>query len=192
MLAVGPLVLIGPVCVGKSIAGRLAAERLGREFLEADDQAQQVYERGGWTGARFADLNSRHGAEAAYADFEVFVADTAVTVLAGRPAAVVAMGAGHTHYRTEQQGRRVRQALADARARVCLLLPHEDPDSCVRLLRGRALRDRNDDFVRGDRDLLSEWVRSSQNRELAHTTIITRGQTPRQTAAHLAAQVANP
>lgn len=151
---------------------------------------QQVYERGGWTRERFADLKSRRGADAAYADFEVFVADTAIAVLAERSAAVVAMGAGHTHYRNQQQRLRVRQALADARARVCLLLPHEDPDCCVQLLRERAMRDRGDDFVRGARDLLLEWVRSSQNRELAHSTIITRGQTPWQTGALLAAQVA--
>ena len=98
-----PVVLIGPVCVGKSVAGALVAERLGREFIEADRVCSQIYAERGWSPARFAEVKACRGAEAAYDDFEAFAAASACQVLYGYLGAVIAMGAGHTHYRSRQR-----------------------------------------------------------------------------------------
>lgn len=177
-----PVVLIGPVCVGKSVAGALVAERLGREFIEADWVSSQVYAERGWSPARFAELKARRGADAAYDDFEEFVAATARQVLYRCPEAVIAMGAGHTHYRNARRHEDVVATFESVRATAVLLLPSADPVDAVRQLRERALRDRADDFRRDDRDLLAEWVHSQQNRRLAAHTVITAGRTPVETA----------
>jgi hypothetical protein len=91
-----PLVLIGPVCAGKSVAGTLVAERLGHEFIEADWVSSQIYAERGWSPARFANLKARRGAEAAYDDFEAFAAARARQALYAYPGEVIAMGAGDT------------------------------------------------------------------------------------------------
>lgn len=186
-----PVVLIGPVCVGKSVAGALVAQRLGREFVEADWVSSQVYAERGWSPARFAELKARRGAEAAYDDFEGFVVATARKVLYSYPDAVIAMGAGHTHYRNRQRYEEVVAAFDSVRAAIVLLLPSADPLEAVRQLRERALRDRGDDFRRDDRDLLAEWVNSQQNRRLATHTVITAGQTPVETADEIGEVIAS-
>ena len=177
-----PVVLIGPVCVGKSAAGTLVAERLGREFIEADWVSSQVYAERGWSPARFAELKERRGAEAAYDDFEAFAAASARQLLYAYPGAVIAMGAGHTHYRSRQRHEDVLAAFEAVQATTVLLLPCADPLDAVRQLRQRAVLDRADDFRRDDRDLLAEWVHSQQNRRLATHTVITARRTPAETA----------
>ena len=115
-----PVVLIGPVRVGKSVAG-------------------------------VAELMPRRGTDAAYDDFEGYVAATARHVLYAHLDAVITMGAGHTHYRSRQRHEDVLAAFDSVQATAVLLLPCADPMDAVRQLRQRAALDRADDFRRDDR-----------------------------------------
>jgi hypothetical protein len=164
---------------------------LGREFIEADWVASQVYAERGWSPARFAELKARRGTDAAYDDFEDFVAATARHVLYAHLDAVIAMGAGHTHYRSRQRHEDVLAAFDSVQATAVLLLPCADPMDAVRQLRQRAVLDRADDFRRDGRDLLTVWVHSQQNHRLATHTVITAGQTPAQTADEIIEVIAS-
>lgn len=117
------------------------------------------------------------------------MAAAVIDVLASHPDAVVAAGAGHTHFRVPQRREEIGAAVAREAAATCLLLPCRDLTEAVHLLRGRAVRDRGDDFRRDGRDLLHEWVHSEQTRRLADATGLTMGRNPDQTAEDVVAAV---
>jgi hypothetical protein len=86
-------------------------------------------------------------------------------VTADHPDAVIALGAGHSHYEDSTYFDAVREALQTCR--VVLLLPYSDMQHSIEVLRGRCVATKGHDWTINGYDFLSGWVTSEQNRTLA-------------------------
>jgi shikimate kinase len=180
-----PLVLIGPVAVGKSTVGELLADRLGAPFVDLDEIAAPYYEQCGAPIEALIERAHTDGFLAAHAWWQPARAHAAVSAVADHTGSVIAFGAGHSHFEDDRFASMVGAVLA--KATVVLLSASLDEDDAVGQLRRRCVAERGDDqdwMVEGV-DMIREWVRSEQNRRLADITVVT----DERSAAEVAAEI---
>ncbi|MEV3978580.1 shikimate kinase [Nonomuraea sp. NPDC049758] len=179
------MILIGPAAAGKSTLGEGMAAATGRRFVDIDAIGAGYYAEVGWDMDRLRSRIRAVGRVAAEREWEPARAHAVERAVADHPDAVVALGAGHSHYTQPELFRRVRAALA-AVAHVVLVLPCPDEERSVQVLRRRSLATKQTDWISADgHDFLAEWVRDPGNRTLATTVLHTDGQTPDETLARL-------
>lgn len=170
----GTVVVIGPVAVGKTTVGRALAERLGRRFVDVDDDvAEAVYDELGMGYDVLFARADRDGAVAAYRWWEPALVAAAERALRDHTGAVIAFGAGHAHFTQRPHADRVATLLEEAT--VVLLRAHADDDRAIELVRARSISERDHDWCYGDVDYIADWVRSDQNRRLADLEVVTDG-----------------
>jgi shikimate kinase len=173
------LVLIGPVAVGKSTVGPLVAERLGRAFVDLDDVAhERYYDEVDGGVARLIEHAIADGFVAASAWWQPTRVHAVRRVLADHPGAVIAFGAGHSHYEDDEHAAAVASALDGAV--VVFLVPSDDVDAATELLRARCIAERGEDqdWRYPERDFLHDWVASVQNRRLSDAVVHTSTRSP--------------
>src|SRR5688500_1351846 len=118
------VVLIGPVCVGKSTLLPFVAARLGRPYVDLDDVAEPYYEEVGRGRAALHEIGAARGDLGAYVWWQEGHPHAVRRVLEDHPDAVVALGAGHTTFTDDALFREVQDLLAERD--VILLLPGGD------------------------------------------------------------------
>lgn len=181
------MVLIGPAAAGKSTLGRLLAEATGRRFVDVDEIGEPYYAEVGWTMDRLRERAAVVGRVAAEREWEPARAHAVRRAVEAHPHAIVALGAGHSHYTDSGLFADVRQALA-AIPRVVLVLPCARPERSVEVLRRRSMSAKGTDWISGDgHDFLDEWVRDPGNALLATETVYTDGRNPTESADRLLA-----
>lgn len=185
------VVLFGPVCTGKSTLVPLVAERLDRPCVDLDDVAEPYYEEVGKGRAALWEIGAARGDLGAYRWWQEGHPHAVRRVLADHPGAVVALGAGHTVYEQAEFFDEVRALLSPATGRFAILvLPCADLDRSLALLRERSVAERDGmDWVMDGVDILANWVKGPQNRELAQLTVFTEGRTPADVADEIVAAV---
>lgn len=120
------IVLIGPMCAGKSSTARLLAERLGYPYVELDERRWDYYRELDTYEDVVALLKSGEiGLLDQYNYWKPFEAHAVARVVQEYPNCVLDFGAGHGVYEDEALLARVQQALATV-AHVILLLPSPD------------------------------------------------------------------
>jgi len=181
------VVLIGPVAVGKSTVGELLAPLLGSEFIDLDEFAADAYAHSGQSVDALIEHAKAHGFVAAHRWWQPARLLAVREVLRQHPDAVIAFGAGHSHFEDDQLAEEVATLLEPHL--VVLLLPSADPVDAVRTLRSRCIADRGEDqdWLFDDVDFLDDWVRSEQNRAVADLVITVDGCSPGEIASALAA-----
>ena len=170
------VVLIGPVCVGKTTLLPLLAARLGRPSVDLDDVAEPYYEEVGRDREALNLIGAQRGDIGAYLWWQEAHPHAVRRVLEDHPDAVIALGAGHTTYTDLNLFEEVRSLLEPCAT--VLLLPSPDNEENLRLLRQRAIALNGMDWVMDGVDILEQWVAGEQNRVLASVTIYTEGRTP--------------
>lgn len=185
-----PLVLIGPVAVGKSTVGELLGALLHVPFVDLDEFAAPYYDECDAPVEALIERAHADGFLAALRWWQPARAHAAGRVVADHPGSVIAFGAGHSHFEDEEFFESVRAALTDAT--VVLLSADADDDVAVGLLRERCVVERGDDqdWIIEGVDMLRDWVHSEQNRQLADLTVVTHGLTPQQVAEAIVAALA--
>lgn len=178
-----PVALIGPAGSGKSTVAQIAAALLGRPFVDVDDVGHRYYEVAGQPLAALAERIQLEGFSVSHRWWQP-ARLAAAAVIAENPGAVIAFGAGHSHFEDDEYSDAIR--LAFRAAFVVLLLPSPDPIESVQVLRERCMKDKGTDWVRDGHDFLTEWTISSQNLGLANCVVYGNGRT----AAWIAADVA--
>lgn len=186
-----PILLIGPICAGKSTVAQLLAETLGLPRVELDEQRWTYYEAAGFDHAIAKHIMATEGTLGILRyskPFEVYAVEQAVR---DYPNAVMDLGAGHSVYEEAALFERVAQALAPL-PNVILLLPSPDVEQSVAILNARfaALLEREMGEV--DARLLGvneQFVRHPSNQRLATLTVYTEGQTPAETCAAIIPQL---
>jgi shikimate kinase len=168
------IVLIGPVCAGKSTVGDLLGEALATEHVDADHVAARYYLEAGWSVERFRAIERRAGLLPAYRDGEHAMVSVLERVLADHHDCVFSLGAAHTHFLTPALMDRARQALSSF-AHVVLLLPSPDAARSVSILRERSVSLGLRSWRDADCDLIERWVIDSCNGDLATFTLYTEG-----------------
>lgn len=180
------VVLIGPVAVGKSTVGALLAPLLGREFVDLDEFATDDYPTSEHSVDALIEHARADGFVAAHRWWQPARLQAVREVLQHRPEAVIAFGAGHSHFEDDHIAVEVATLLEPHV--VVFLLPCTDPAEAVGILRARCMAERGDDqdWLFDDVDFLDDWVQSAQNHALADVTVAIDGRTPDEVAVALA------
>jgi adenylate kinase family enzyme len=174
------IIIIGPVCAGKSTQGQLVAKALNKRSLSLDNIAKDYYEANGLSLAQFQQAKIEKGYLQAYQLWWPSLAYAARQVIKDYPDCVIDFGAGHTHYEDELLFRSVKKALAPY-SNIILLLPTADLDRSVSILRQRSIEERKSDWIHDGYDFIEHWVKDYCNHDLATVTIFTENKTPEQT-----------
>ena len=176
MWTVRQVVLIGPVCVGKSTVMPLVAARLGRSCVDLDDVAEAYYEEVGRGRTRLQGIGAERGDLGAYLWWQEGHPHAVRRVLEDYPGAVISLGAGHTTYTDPALFEQVRALLSECQ--VILLLPTPNNDTSLSVLRERAIRLNGMDWRMNGVDVLEQWVVGEQNRRLASKIVYTGDDAP--------------
>ncbi len=170
---VAPVVLIGPVGVGKSTVAGMLAGRLGLPNVSVDGACATYYAEIGFDQAESDRRQGTEGGRAAYRYWKRFEAYAVERILTDHQDAVIDLGGGHSVQEDPALFARVRAALAPVR-NVVLLLPSPDPEESVRILAERRAPPAGFDWHR-------HFVHHPSNGILAKLTVYTAGQTAEQT-----------
>ena len=170
------VVLIGPVCAGKSTLLPLIAGRLGRPSVDLDDVAEPYYEEVGHGREELNLIGAERGDLGAYLWWQQGHPHAVRRVLEDYPDAVIALGAGHTTYSDAELFEEVRSLLTPCAT--ALVLPSPDNRESLRVLRQRAIERNGGDWIMDGVDVLDQWVSGEQNRLLATVTVFTEARTP--------------
>ena len=165
--------LIGPAGAGKSSVGARVAALLQKPFVDLDEIGDTYYKEIDQSFDRFTTVIASNDFVDAHRWWQPARAHGVERVLDEHPGAVIAFGAGHSHFEDAHYFDVVRVALAPVT--VVLLLPAPDAETAIVTLRARCERDRGISWVNGGVDFLSDWVRSVQNHSLADHTVYADG-----------------
>lgn len=186
------IILIGPVCTGKSTLAPLLADHLEVPQVSLDQISLTYLEELGDGEAAFGNIqqelnhgeatlrNVQQGFLATYRQWEPFFASAMERLLSKHFDRIIDLGAGHSHYQDHGLFQRVHQALAPYH-NIVLVLPSPDLDLSVQILKERSLSQRGYDWIADGYDFIEHWVKDRCNHELATLTVYTQDKTPQQT-----------
>jgi hypothetical protein len=186
------IILIGPVCTGKSTLAPLLAHRLAVPQVSLDQLSLSYLEELGGGEAALGSIqqelnrgqaalrNVQQGCLATYRQFEPFFASAVERLLSQHFDRIIDLGAGHSHYQDQDLFQRVRQVLAPYH-NIVLVLPSPDLDLSVQILKERSLSQRGYDWIADGYDFIDHWVKDRCNHELTTLTVYTQDKTPQQT-----------
>lgn len=175
------IVLIGPMCAGKSSTARLLAARLGLERIELDALRWNYYREIGYDEEMAALLkSSKPGLLERSAYWKPFEAYAVERVVQDYPNCVLDFGAGNAVFEDEALLARVQQALAPIE-HVILLLPSPDLEEATAVVNTRfaKLLQEVAGTVSPEALLLNEhFVKHPSSRRLAKTITYTGSMSP--------------
>jgi hypothetical protein len=186
------IILIGPVCTGKSTLAPLLADRLRVPQVSLDQISLSYLEElgDGEATLRNVQQETNHGEATfrkaqqgfleTYRQWEPFFVTALERLLSKHFDRIIDLGAGHSHYQDDSLFQRVRQALAPY-PNIVLVLPSPDLDLSVQILKERSLSQRGYDWIADGYDFIEHWVKDRCNHELATLTVYTQDKTPEQT-----------
>ena len=184
MHAISTIILIGPMCAGKSTIAEMLAGRLGIKRYELDSLRDGYYDEIGYDkelASKIAD--GEEGMMGLIKYWKPFEAHAVERALSEYENCVLDFGAGHSVYEDEDLFIRVQNALARF-DHVILLLPSPDLDESVEILNTRFSRLLEREIGKVDSrllDLNEYFVKHPSNHQLAKMTIYTQGRSPEET-----------
>lgn len=179
MTSAPTILMIGPICVGKSTISALLAEKLAIPHYAVDEQRWDLYKEIGYSedeASRIAHSEGILGVLHYWKPFEVHAVER---VLSSQSGCVIDFGAGHSVYEDPALFERV-QAAFTPHPHVVLLLPSPDVDESIRVANARFADLLQREVGTVNPDLLTlnaHFVRHPSNRLLAKTVIYTEGKT---------------
>lgn len=181
--SVRQVVLIGPVCAGKTSVLPLVADGLGAPGVDLDEVAESYYEEVGFGRDRLHEVGAQLGDLGAYRWWQGGHPHAVRRVFEEHPESVIALGAGHTVFEDEALQAEVIELLRPKFS--VLLLPSADLDESVQIIRQRAIDTRDMSWIMNGHDVIDEWIRGPQNFSLADVTVFDRGRSPAEVAGEV-------
>lgn len=180
------IVLIGPICAGKSTLAGLLADKLGMPRVEMDELRWKYFEGTGYSKDEARQIYHAEGNLGVLRYSKQFEAEMVEKMLAHHPKAVIDFGAGHSIYDNAADLERVSRALKPFN--VVLVLPFEDEDKSIAVLntRFKALLEREKlDPSQEMMDMNTGFVRHPANRQLANIVLYTEDKTAKESCTEL-------
>ena len=178
------IILIGPMCAGKSTVGKLLADRLGIKGYELDDLRQDYYDEIGYDKKQASEIaNGEEGMMGLIKYWKPFEVYAVERVVSEHQNCVLSFGAGHSVFEDAELFTRVKNALAPFDY-IILLLPSPDLDDSVKTLNSRFSNLLEREVGKVDPKLLGlneHFVKHPSNHQLAKFTIYTQGKSPEDT-----------
>lgn len=185
------VILIGPMCVGKSTVGALLAEKLGIPQKPMDDLRWDYYTEIGYDHAIEEKIREENGTMAVLAYWKPFEAHAVERLLNEFTNCVFDFGAGHSMFDGELFDR-VAKVMAPY-ANIILLLPTQNLDESVDILQKRFEALHGWDGIAEDGTNVHEYfVKHPAHQKLAKHTVYTQDKTPAQTCAEILELIGQP
>lgn len=162
------IILIGPICVGKSTQADLLSEKLSMPRCDVDEIRLKYYKEIGYD-EKEADELRRHGFEQLYKYWKQFEIHTVERIVQEYQGYIIDFGAGHSVYEDNEYFDRAKKALKNEQF-IILLLPSMDMRESIEILNAR-----NDVKING------HFVKHESNYKLAKYTVYTKDKQPEET-----------
>lgn len=182
-----PIILIGPVCCGKSTIANLLSNKMNIPRYELDELRWEYYQEQGYDEEQASKIVREKGFPgllAYWKPFEVYAVERVVSEYTN---CVIDFGAGHSVFENEEQFNRVQKALSSV-DHVILLLPSPDLDKSTKILNARFTKLLEDEIGEVDLDVLKmneNFVKHPSNSKLASATVYTEGKSPEETCEEI-------
>jgi shikimate kinase len=174
------IILIGPMNAGKSVLGRLLAEKLNIPQVSLDNLRWDYYAEIGYDREEALRIKEKEGMSGVVLRYwKPFEAYAVERLLSDHENCVFDLGAGHTVYEEEDLFARVERALAPYEY-VILLIPSANHDESIRIL---GERDVEDPTVANQLNEL--FVRHPSNEKLAKHIVYTKNKTPEESCEEI-------
>ncbi|HEX5322425.1 MAG TPA: shikimate kinase [Capsulimonadaceae bacterium] len=178
------IILIGPIGAGKSTIGKLLSEKLSLPQYHMDYLRWEYYKEIGYDDQKINEQRDPDdGFWGLYRLWKPFEIHAVERLLADHPEGVIDFGGGHSVYEDDALFERARAALAPFQ-HVVLILPSEDLDESIRVLRERMPESPEDIH-----EVNAHFVHHHSNSDLAKIVVYTSGKAPEQTCDEIAQAV---
>ncbi|MEX1071016.1 MAG: shikimate kinase [Anaerolineales bacterium] len=178
------IILIGPMCAGKSTVAELLAKKLAIPHYAVDDHRWDLYEQTDYSKEVAAQImKSDQGTLGLLQYMKPFEVYAVERILAEQSNCVIDFGAGHSVHEDPQLFARVEKAMAPF-DNVILLLPSEDVDQSVKILNERFEQLLQREVGEVDPKLLGlndHFTKHPSNFRLAKHIVYTDGKTAEET-----------
>ncbi|UJL46031.1 shikimate kinase [Virgibacillus sp. NKC19-16] len=170
------IILIGPICSGKSTVAEVLSSKTGIPQRPMDDLRFDYYKEIGFSEIRQNEIRETYGYMAMYTYWKTFEAH-AVT-LEDYPNCTHDFGAGHSVYEDQRLFKEVKSALIDYE-NIFLLLPSQNEQESINVLNERlkGVTTNNDMY-----QLNEHFVKHKSNKLLAKYIVYTNGSSPEEIA----------
>ncbi|RDZ11753.1 shikimate kinase [Priestia megaterium] len=166
-----PIILIGPMCAGKTTVGEMVAKKLNIPQCSMDEVRFYYYSEIGFSKETQQNIREKQGFQGMYAYWKPFEAYAVKRILEDYQHAVIDFGAGHSVYEDIKLFQQVEKTLKPYQS-LFLLLPSADREESIQILHQRLhqVTDDNDVF-----ELNKHFVTHPSNHILAKQTFYTKG-----------------
>ncbi|MDR7242456.1 shikimate kinase [Priestia megaterium] len=165
-----PIILIGPMCAGKTTVGEMVAKKLKIPQCSMDEVRFYYYSEIGFSKETQQNIREKQGFQGMYPYWKPFESYAVKRILEKYKHAVIDFGAGHSVYEDIKLFQQVENTLKPYQS-LFLLLPSADKEEFIQILhqRLRQVTDDKDVF-----ELNKHFVTHPSNQKLAKQTIYTK------------------
>lgn len=175
------IILIGPMCAGKSTFGREIAKLTKMKRVPMDRVRWYYYLKDGFSIEEEEKIKSFDDVMTYWKPFEV---KAVKRIVAEFPNSVIDFGAGHSYYTDEHQFQQV-QAVLSPLPNIILLLPSESKEESLKICNQR-LKDRvKRELQQTEIDANYAFINHASNYDLAKHIVYTKDKSPEQTAQEI-------
>ena len=176
-----PIVLIGPLSVGKSTVAKELERKISIRNVPLDAVSQYYYFKHGYSDNHFERLNDELEKEKYMKTFDIKVIKD---VLADFPKDIIDFGAGHSHYEDQASIKKAKQILSPFK-NVILLLPSKDNRKSMEILKRNMKKLLGEEPSKYAIDVGEKYLKSASNKELAKKIVYTENRPPKEIAEEI-------
>ncbi|MED4287485.1 shikimate kinase [Priestia megaterium] len=176
-----PVILIGPICSGKTTVAEIISNKLNIPQCSIDDVRFDYYKEIGFSKEQQERIREKEGFKGVYTYWKPFEVHAVKRVLEDYPTYIHDFGAGHSVYEDESLLQKA-QVILEKYENIFLLLPSSDINESINTLTERLSKITDDKSVY---ELNEHFIRNKSNRILSKHTIYTN----RKSAEEVAQQI---
>ncbi|WP_394530979.1 shikimate kinase [Priestia aryabhattai] len=176
-----PVILIGPICSGKTTVAEIIANKLDTPQCSIDDVRFDYYKEIGFSKEQQERVRQTDGFKGVYTYWKPFEVHAVKRVLEDYPNYIHDFGAGHSVYEDESLLKEA-QVILEKHENIFLLLPSSDINESINTLTERLSKITDDKSVF---ELNEHFIRHKSNSILSKHIIYTNGKSAEEVAQQI-------